>query len=88
MLRRSEIKIRELETTYSGISEQIRRFEDATLPCCELCGSQDTANVQVGVVGRTIAIACATTKIKLIPNGPPAGDFYCNACSKFFGQKN
>jgi hypothetical protein len=73
-----------LEEEYPGIGETIRHFEEATLPVCSRCRSEDTASVQCGVVGRTIKIACATTKFRLIANGPAPGKYFCNRCKEFF----
>ena len=39
--------------------------------------------VSAGLVGRSIHLAGATTKIRLLPNGHPA-DFYCNQCDQYF----
>ena len=72
------------ERDYPGITEQIWKFEQMTLPRCIRCGSADTADVQIGVVGRTMVIRCATKKAKFIPWGPRPGQFYCNPCHKFF----
>ena len=57
--------------------------EDACLPACPKCVSADTAAVQVGVVGRTISIVAATTKVKLVPN-KRFGRCFCNECKEFF----
>ena len=43
-----------------------------------------SASVQVGVVGITIRLAATCQKFKLIPNGPPKGEWFCNHCEKFF----
>ena len=69
---------------YAGIKEDISRFEEANLPACHYCGSDNTASVQCGLVGRTMNIAAATTKFKLFPNSPKAGKYFCNACNKCF----
>ena len=74
-----------MEVLYPAIVQSIQYFENAALPTCIYCGSEDTADVQVGIIGRTIHIASATTKFELIPNGPKPGAFWCNACEKFFG---
>lgn len=87
MLKVEEKALQVMEAQHPGIREQIHRFEQAVLPACPRCGSHDTADVQVGVVGRTICIAAATTKFKLIPNGPRPGSYFCNACSAFFGAE-
>jgi hypothetical protein len=73
-----------LEEKYPGIGETIRYFEEATYPACSPCHSEDTASVQCGIIGRTINIAAATTRFKLIANGPAPGRYYCNVCKQFF----
>ncbi len=80
----SKKELNRLEKEYPGIEEHIRRFEDSVIPACSHCGSNDTADVQCGVIGRTINIAAATTKFKLIPNGPAPGRHFCNAMRKVF----
>lgn len=84
MLKISQQQIKEMEIQYPGITESISRFESASLPMCIHCGSTDTADVQVGIIGRTIYICTATTKFKLIPNGPKPGNYWCNACKRYF----
>ena len=86
MLKLDERLLEKSEARYPGIVKQIMRFENATLPPCELCGSKDTADVQIGILGRTITIAAATTKFALIPNGPRPGLYRCNACKHYFGE--
>ena len=73
-----------LEKLYPGIGTDIRSREKATLPKCSRCGSKDTAGVGCGLIGRTMSIAGATTKFKLIPHGPKPGEYFCNACNEFF----
>ena len=73
-----------MESDYPGIREQILHFDEAALPACPRCGSEDTADVRVGIVGRTINIDAATTKFKLIPNVPKPGIYLCNVCDEFF----
>ena len=74
-----------LEETYPGITEQIRRFVAEELPSCPYCGSKDTASVQVGMTGRAAVIADNTTKVKLIPNAKDKlGTYFCNVCGKYF----
>jgi hypothetical protein len=74
----------ELEIRFPGITASIAELEAATLPSCPACRSVDTATVHVGVIDRLLAIAAATTKLKLVPEGPVAGVHYCNACRRFF----
>jgi len=83
MIKVSNESIECMEKSYPGIKEQIYWFDNQKLPPCPLCKSEDTADVQVGIIGRTIYICCATTKFKLMANEKP-GKFYCNSCYKFF----
>ena len=73
-----------LNDKYDGIRDQVLGFESAEIPACESCGSDDTARTQVGVIGRTINISMATSKVKLVPNADDQGRYYCNACQSFF----
>ena len=75
-----------IEAKYPGIEASIRSREEVELPACSHCGSKNTASVACGVIGRTINIAAATTKFKLIPNGSGLGQYFCNTCDKFFNQ--
>ena len=84
MLKIANKELVRLEKQYPGIANQIQQFENAVLPQCPRCGSKDTADVQCGIIGRTINIAAATTRFKLIPNGPAPGKYFCNACDEFF----
>ena len=85
MLKIDKDRLAELEGDYPGISDSVIRFEEATLPVCSHCGSADTAKVQCGIVGRTMNIATATTRIKLLANGPVPGEHFCNTCNEFYG---
>lgn len=76
----------DLEARHPGIRSQIMDFENAEIPACPHCGSSDTARVNVGMTPRTLAIAAATTKLKLLLNGPVPGRHACNACEGFFGN--
>lgn len=84
MLKIDKETLDHMEMQHPRITETIRHFEDAKLPACSLCGSTDTASVGCGVIGRTIYLASATTKFKLIPNGPRPGEYFCNTCEKYF----
>lgn len=77
-------RLNKLEMDYPGITSSIRNFEEAELPSCPQCKSNDTASVQVGIIGRTTAIAGMTRKFFLIPNGPRQGTYYCRTCKKYF----
>ena len=83
MLRIDEKTIAHVERQYSGFKEVLLRFESATLPAYPHCGSANTASVQVGLVGITINLAAATTKFKLVPNGPKPGNFFAICAMKF-----
>ena len=84
-LKIDQASLSKMEAQHPGISESIRIQEEIVLPPCHHCRSQDTAKVGTGVNGRTIYLAAATTKFKLIPNGPKPGEYFCNGCEKFFG---
>ena len=84
MLKVGQATMDDMERQYPGISEQIRRIEERDLPNCPNCGAKDTAEVQCGIIGRTINLAAATTRFKLIANGPKPGSHFCNACGKYF----
>jgi len=77
-----------MEDQYPGITEQYLGFENAKLPSCSHCGSNDTASVQVGIVGRTICLSGASRKFKLVPNmSDGMGKYFCNKCSRFFDEE-
>ena len=84
MLTLDEEKIKRLEAKFPGIGDAILAYESARLPACPGCGSDDTASVQVGVEGRTLSIASATTKFRLIPKRPKPGKYFCNICKQYF----
>ncbi len=84
MLKIDKETLNDMEKEHPGIGETILRFDEATLPVCFRCGSENTADVQVGIIGCTIYIAAATTKFVLIPNGPKPGKYFCNTCNEFF----
>ena len=84
MLRIARGKIERMEAQYKGITRTIEFFEAMEIPACPACKSDDTASVQVGVIGRTINLCAATTKFKLLPNSPTPGRYFCNACTHYF----
>ena len=84
MLKITQEALNHIEVLYPGIGKSICDREEAALPVCSLCGSEDTAEVGVGLVGYSINLAAATTKFKLIPNGPKPGEYFCNSCNEFF----
>ena len=83
MLKVDEEWIDRVEAQYEGFREMVHRWDAMELPPCPFCGSSDTAKVSAGLVGRSINLAGATTKIRLLPNGHPA-DYYCNQCESYF----
>jgi len=83
MLTVTEDWLRKAEEMYPGFRHTLNYYELLDLPACPRCGSANSAKVSTGLVGRSIALAAATTKIKLLPNGHPA-DFHCGDCGHFF----
>ena len=77
-------RLAKLERDYPGITSNIRHFEDAELPSCAHCGSDETASVQIGIIGRTMAIAGMTRKFRLIANGPKPGKYFCRTCQRYY----
>ena len=53
MLKLDEDAMQDPETQYPGVREQVMRFENARLPVCSHCGSADTAEANIGIIGRT-----------------------------------
>ena len=88
MIKVSQTTILKMEAQYPGITEQIMHYENEALPICPLCGSENTASVQVGIIGRTIYLATATSKFHLLPNRNEEPEFYCNHCRKYFPKKS
>jgi len=86
MLKVTDRELAQVELQYPGITDWVRRLEAEVLPVCPVCGSADTAVVLMGVIGRTIHIVWATTKAKLLMNGPRPGTHYCNHCQAYFTQ--
>jgi hypothetical protein len=84
MLMTSEEGLDFMEERDPGIKKNILDIENAVLPACVHCGSDDTASVGMGLVGRSMRIAGATTKYHLIPGGPRPGAFFCNSCREYF----
>jgi len=84
MEEKDKDRLDKLERDYPGIAKTIMAFDEADLPPCPHCQSQDTASVQIGIVGRTIAIVSMTRKFFLIPNGPRPGKYFCRNCRQYF----
>lgn len=88
MLKVNQNTLDEMERQHPGLVKTIMFFENATLPVCSQCGSDNTAAVNVGIVGQSIYLATATTKAKLVPNvKDKLGKYFCNECNKFFGEE-
>ena len=85
MIRVTEDQIRHMEASYPGIAEQIQRFEAMELPPCPVCGSADTASVRVGIIGRTINLNAACSKVHFMLNANGKGIYFCNVCRQQFG---
>lgn len=54
MLKVDKKTLDHMESGYPGVIENILYFENAILPSCPHCKSDNTADVQVGIVGLTI----------------------------------
>jgi len=79
--KKKEINI---EETYPGVTKQIDRYKQEKPPSCSHCGSDNTADVMVGIIGRSITIA-AETGAKLVPNVKDRlGTYWCRNCKRFF----
>jgi len=84
MLKVSAEVIEQFEARHPGIAARIEGIEKAVLPACSHCGSGDTAIVLGGIVGYTMNLAAATTRVKLYPG--KAGEIFCNVCGRFSWQ--
>jgi hypothetical protein len=84
MLKIDNETLERMEQLHPSIKATILQFEGAALPPCTRCGSENTADVQIGVIGRTIHIASATTKFLPVPNGPKRGNYFCYVCNDYF----
>ena len=83
MIKISESQFRTYEQNYPGITVQILRYDCWVLPACVFCGSADTAVVLRGIIGRTLHLAFATSKVKLNAKSD-SRHFYCHACKQQF----
>lgn len=85
MLKVDQNTLDEMERQHPGLLKTIMFYENAELPACPHCGSGNTAEVNVGIIGRSIYLVAATTKAKLVPNvRDKTGKYFCNKCHKFF----
>ncbi len=83
MTKELEEQLAHMEENYPGITQQVMRFERMEMPPCPYCGSDDTAIVQVGIIGRSITVAAVSRKVTLVANNKP-GDYRCNLCKEYF----
>ncbi|MGV8083775.1 MAG: hypothetical protein AB2L09_09125 [Coriobacteriia bacterium] len=74
----------ELDRQQPGIAHKVLTLEAAPLPVCPSCGSADTAAVECGVASSALCLAVATTKFRLVTEGPLPGAHYCNDCRQYF----
>jgi hypothetical protein len=85
MLKVDQNTLDEMERQHPGLVKTIMHFENDELPACSHCGSGNTAVVNVGIVGRSIYLVTATTKVKLVPNPVnKLGKYFCQECKEFF----
>jgi len=85
MVKLSRREIDRLEQQYPGFKDTLEYYENLSVPPCPRCASWDTATVSYGLVGRSINMAAATRKMKLVPNVEDRrAPFFCNACQKSF----
>ena len=70
-----------------GFIATVLRFDSRSLPPCWHCESTDTAAVQCGFVGFSMALAGASTKFHLLPNYNGEGIYFCNSCRRQFGPE-
>lgn len=84
MLRMDKDALAEMDRRQPGIAHEVLTLEEMILPTCPSCGSQHTAAVQCGVGSSALFLAVATTKFKLVAEGPTPGAHYCNDCREYF----
>ena len=87
MLKVAEEWLQRVETLYPGIRKTIDYYEGMDLPPCPACDSPDTASVSAGIVGRSIHVAAATSKMRLLADGHPEL-YYCNTCGTYFSDSD
>jgi len=73
-----------MEQQFSRYRRIKKFYEEMALPQCHRCSSEDTAIVGTGLVGRSIYVAAATNKLKLIPNDLRQGKYFCHSCEGYF----
>ena len=76
-----------VELRYPGFRESVDRYEARETPKCPTCGSDLTGVVASGIVGYSISLAAATTKLMLLPNREDhKGKYFCHGCRTFFDE--
>lgn len=88
MIKRTQEQINKTERNYPGFKKNLKAYENTPCPDCPQCKSSDTAFCSAGSVGRSMALAGATTRIRLHANGPFKGKFFCNACDQYFDNSD
>ena len=88
MLKVSQPDLKQFETRFPGITQQIMHYESAILPRCTQCRSTNTAIVEIGIIARSMTIAAATSKCRLVPEAPKPGEFYCVDCRRYFDAQS
>ena len=72
---------------FSEVYEEIlERYNATDVPQCIHCESPDTASVECGIIGLTMALSAKCRKFKLIGNGPKLAEWYCNEYKQFFNE--
>ena len=83
----SKTKGLSLEEKYPGVTEMIEHYKEAKNPACPLCGSENTASMEAGILGYAINIAESMIKFQLVANSwDGMGKYFCNSCGKYFGK--
>lgn len=87
MLKLPSASLSELEKQYLGIQAQIEAMEGTPSSSCPRCGREDAARITIGLVGRTLALAAATTRCHLLPSGTDESQgmtWFCRHCQETY----
>jgi|JI6StandDraft_1071083.scaffolds.fasta_scaffold23039_3 hypothetical protein len=87
MLKLTAAALSDLEKHYPGIQAQIASMEDTPSGPCPDCGRVDAARIIIGSTGRTLALAAASSRCHLLPNGTDETQgmaWFCHPCQKAF----
>lgn len=86
-LKVTQVWLDKVEVKYPGFRESVDRYEARGTPTCPACGSDLTAVVTSGIVGFSMNLAAATTKVMLLPNRQDhKGKYFCHECRTFFDE--